>query len=315
MMGQLIKISNRSISKWEKSIHISLNVSNCSCFKTPTNPRQSCEQIKTQENGGKSPREGVELPDDLVEEIVHHLRWVKSLLRFKSISKGWKSMIESGHLAEKHLRLRQKRDGAEELKVTFKWSEQRCFRMEFISKNDGFSEADKVEPEEYIRVAGSCNGLFCIYDLVYVYLTNPMTKVMRALVPPQGFKLSVGFGRDIVRGTCKVVVLYSPDDRVETFVFDLGTSEWRRTAGPMPLGLTLISPERNPAFVKGSLFWLLTSEILVMDLHTEKFRTVSQLLASESSPAPIYIWSFEDRLCVSDFSYVWFLVQDKVSER
>lgn len=156
--------------------------------------------------------------------------------------------------------------------------------------------------------------------------------MIRTLTPPQGNKISVGFGRDVVTGTYKVVIVYGfDDDRVETLVFELGTNEWRWrhiTAGQMPLSFTpftLINPKRHPVFVNGTLFWLLTryhSELLVMDLHTEKFRTLSQPkdIVTVSLLGPIYMWSLEDRLYVSDLrqsvvSYVWVLVQDEVSER
>lgn len=181
------------------------------------------------------------------------------------------------------------------------------------------------------RVASiSSNGLVCIYNLVDVYLFNPMTGVIRTLSRLQGTKLSAGFGRDVVTGAYKVVVLYSygDDDRVESVVFDLSASQWRRrynTAGPMPRSFTLISPERNPVSVNGSVFWLLTcdhdhSEILAMDLHTEAFRTVSLPKDIDVSSGYVYMWSLKGRLYVSNLrqgfdSDVWSFVQDELDER
>ncbi|KAL1222184.1 putative F-box protein [Cardamine amara subsp. amara] len=183
-----------------------------------------------------------------------------------------------------------------------------------------------INKEGPFQVAGSCDGLVCIYQLdhLYVYVFNPMTGVTRTLTPPRGKKLSVGFGRDVVTGTYKVVVLYS-FDRVETLVFDLDTGMWRRrykTAGPMPLSCTP-NPKKNPVFVNGSLFWLMASDfskILVLDLHTEEFRTVSQPNENIVSLTAIYMWSLEDRLCVNNFrnsiySDMWVLMQNKLSER
>ncbi|CAH8254224.1 unnamed protein product [Arabidopsis lyrata] len=269
---------------------------------------------KKQERSGKSPSYSettlpVELPEDLVEEILHRLP-VKYLVRLKSVSKVWKSLIESSHLAEKHLRLLEKKYGVKEMKITVKWSTSKSICIKFFSRRSGMDS----NSEGLLRVPGSCNGLVCVYelDLVYIYLLNPMTGVTRTLTPPRGTKLSVGFGSDIVTGTYKVVVLYG-FDRVGTVVFDLSTSKWRRrykTAGPMPLSC-IPTPERNPVF------------ILVMDLHTEKFRTLSQpndMDDVDVSSGYIYMWSLEDRLCVSNFrqglhSYVWVLVQDELSER
>ncbi|CAN8314129.1 unnamed protein product [Cochlearia groenlandica] len=277
----------------------------------------------------------VDIPDDLLEEILHRLP-LRYLVRCKSVSKRWNSLIESNHLAEKHTRLRQKKYGAQEINnITVEWSDTGGFDIKY-NKPNGLVATNGESSEELIRVAGSCNGLVCVHDLVYVYLLNPLTRVTRTLTPPLGTKfvltppgdtkLSVGFGRDIVRGTYKVVAMYSFDNGniVKTLVFDLSTSKWRRrykTAGSMPLSCDIIVPERNPVFVNGSLFWLLArdhSEILVMDLHTEKFRTVRQPNEVVASLGHLYMWYHEDRLCLSNFRQgfdVWVLVQGKGSER
>ncbi|CAA7045321.1 unnamed protein product [Microthlaspi erraticum] len=270
----------------------------------------------TQERSVKSPRcsettLAAEIPYDILEEILHRLP-VKCLLRVKSVSKEWRSLIESSHIAEKHNRLSHKNG---------------------VGVNRGTGEP--------LRVPGSCNGLVCVYDFVYVYVYNPKTNVIRTLAPPRGTKraiipsggiraqLSAGFGRDVVTGRYKVVVLYGSgnnDNRVKTKVFDLSTSKWGRrckTAGPVPLSFTLVNHERVPVFVNGSLFWYLArhnSEILVMDLHTEDFRTVSLPKDIDVSAEYIYMWSHKDRLYVSHLtqlldSDVWVLVEDKVSER
>ncbi|KAJ0259718.1 F-box domain-containing protein [Hirschfeldia incana] len=283
---------------------------------------------KKQENA--NPRCIIKIPDDLVEEILHRLP-VKSLVRLKSVSKEWKSMIESGYLAEKHLRLLEKKYGVyEEMQITVQKSTSQSLCIKFFSKSGTMSCG--ASSEGLLRVPGSCNGLVCVhaFDAVNVYLCNPMTGVVRTLTPPppQGNneKLSVGFGIDVVTGTYKVVLLYG----LGPVVFDFGTSKWRPTAGPMPLSC-IPRPDRNPVFVNGSLFWLLASdfsEILVMDLHTEKFRTLSTPNEMDVSLGDIYMCSLEDRVCIFNFrhvfsfsfavgvrSYVWVLVKDELSER
>ncbi|KAJ0235560.1 putative F-box protein [Hirschfeldia incana] len=265
----------------------------------------------------------MEIPEDIVEDILHRIP-AEYLVRWKTVSKGWKSLIESGHLAEKHLRRHQKLYGAEEFKITFEGSNSRGFVAEIFTKYEGLRPNNRdSESEALPRVPGSCNGLVCVYDLVYVNLFNPITGVIRKLAPPRGTILSVGFGRDVVTGAYKVVVAYRlDDDRVEIMVFDLSTSKWRRrykTANPLPNSFILINPKRNPVCVNGSLFWLCSrghSEILVMSLHTENFRTVSQPKDIDVSSDLIYMWSRQDHLCVSDLrlcrdSDVWVLVQDE----
>ncbi|KAG7593786.1 Zinc finger CCHC-type [Arabidopsis thaliana x Arabidopsis arenosa] len=117
-----------------------------------------------------------------------------------------------------------------------------------------------------------------------------------------------------------------PDDIVEEILYRIPARylRWRyNTAGPMPRSFTLISPERNLVSVNGSVFWLLAcdndhSEILVMDLHTEAFRTVS--LPKDVSSGYVYMWSLKGRLYVSNLrqgfdSDVWSFVQDELDER
>ncbi|CAN7137716.1 unnamed protein product, partial [Brassica rapa subsp. narinosa] len=258
-------------------------------------------------------------------QILHRLP-VKSLVRLKSVSKEWKSLMESGYLAEKHLRLLEKKYYGiveEEIKITVHKSTSKSLCIKFFSKCGKMSS--EASSGGLLRVAGSCNGLVCVHELdsVNVYLCNPMTGVTRTLTPPPqaNNKLSVGFGIDVVTGTYKVVLFYYG---LGTVVFDFGTSKWRPTAGPMPLSC-IPRPDRNPVFVNGSLFWLLKnnfSEILVMDLHTEKFRTLSTPSDMGVTVGEIYMCSFEDRVCFFNFkqmynfsqgvrSYVWVLLKNE----
>ncbi|VVB11778.1 unnamed protein product [Arabis nemorensis] len=120
------------------------------------------------------------------------------------------------------------------MKITFEWSIPRSFCIKYYSKYEGRLKANNRESEPFLRVAGSCNGLVCVYDMVDVYLINPTTRMIRTLTPPQGNKLSVGFGRDVVTGTYKVATVYGfDDDRVETLVFELATNEWRWRHKPL----------------------------------------------------------------------------------
>ncbi|KAF8108986.1 hypothetical protein N665_0104s0292 [Sinapis alba] len=289
--------------------------------------RNGKERRKKQENA--NPSCIIKIPDDLVEEILHHLP-VKSLVRLKSVSKEWKSLMESRNLAEKHLRLLEKKHGLlgeEEMKITVqKKSTSKSLCIKFFSKYGRIISG--ASSEGFLRVPGSCNGLVCVHELdsLNIYLCNPMTGVTRTLTPPPqaNNKLSVGFGIDVVTGTYKVVLFYYGFFRIGTVVFDFGTSKWRQTTGPMPASYIIPSPDRNPVFVNGSLFWLLASgdfsEILVMDLHTEMFRTLSTPNDMDVSLGDIYMCSFEGRVCVFNFrqgvrSYVWVLVKDEKWER
>ncbi|CAA7045326.1 unnamed protein product [Microthlaspi erraticum] len=259
------------------------------------------------------------IPEELVEEILQHLP-VKSLVRFKSVSKRWRSVIDSSHLQVKHLRIRHKNYGDKEKNIVFEKEKSGGFQVTTCSKHIKFCSPLSCycyrvrEEDTTIRVAGSCNGLVCVYDLVHVYIINPATRRTRRLDPPislKGKRLSMGFGRDVETGTYKVVVVYSFDcgNSIEALVFDLGESEWRRryeTAGPIPecsLSFTVFNPHRKALFVNGSLVWSMTrvdKGILVMDLHTEKIRKIHY--PDGCLKGHVHISNLNDRLCVSQLS-------------
>lgn len=152
MVLSMMKLVEVKRKKWQSKIQHTKSQGRClSVFS-------SLRFRKKQEIRGENPScsETTVTVDDLVEEILHRLP-VKSLVRFKSVSKGWKSSIESEYIVEKHLRLRQKKNGVEEMKIIFEWSIPRSFRIKYYSKYEGRLKANNRESEPFLRVAGSCN--------------------------------------------------------------------------------------------------------------------------------------------------------------
>ncbi|CAN8312775.1 unnamed protein product [Cochlearia groenlandica] len=262
--------------------------------------------------------------EDILIEILQHLP-VKSLVRFKSVSKAWRSVIDSSHLQLKHLQIGHKRHGDREKSIVFELDKSGGFQFKTLSKDKKFCSPrrcycrKRTEKTTYIKVAGSCNGLVCVYDSDYIYIVNPATRRIRRLDPPppapaERERLYVGFGRDVVTGTYKVVVVvyefeygpFSDDDELKVLVFDLGTNEWRRryeTAGQFPscpIPFYSSGSYQKPLFVNGSLVWTFrtfSKETLVMDLHTEKLRKINNPYGQ--TMARVHIWNLNDRLCAS----------------
>ncbi|KAF8104545.1 hypothetical protein N665_0171s0050 [Sinapis alba] len=145
------------------------------------------------------------LPNDVVEEIFLRLP-VKALIRLKSLSKHWRSTIQSSSFEKKHLKMAAERshDVDHPNKVIMVISEEDPFKG---SKNNlprpdtdvGFrtfclESASHVSftrlnfPQgfhHWIYVSESCDGLFCIYSVKThsIYVVNPATRWLRQLPP------------------------------------------------------------------------------------------------------------------------------------
>lgn len=94
---------------------------------------------------------------------------------------------------------------------------------------------------------------------------------------------SVGFGRDIVTGTYKVILVYLFDRKVvKTEALNLENGERRYVC--FPISYDRMGNDKRSIFANGSLYWLpkpdslFTNKLIklaAIDLHTETFRYVS----------------------------------------
>lgn len=108
----------------------------------------------------------------------------------------------------------------------------------------------------------------------------------------------MGFGRDKVTGSYKVVRLCFDPEQYEILAVETG--EWRRLS-PAPYEIDVT---RRSACVNGSVYWLLDhpfySKILALDLHTEEFRDVSSSLPMHFIVTEeAQILNLDDRLAIS----------------
>ncbi|CAA7039210.1 unnamed protein product [Microthlaspi erraticum] len=140
------------------------------------------------------------LVNDVAEEILLRLP-VKSLFRFKSVSKKWRCMIESRSFAERHLKIAE-RSHVENPKVMAIISTERnayhldtdlCFKTICSESASLLSSTIVNFPQgfdHWINVSESCDGLFCIhsYRLQSIYVVNPATRWLRQL-PPARFQI------------------------------------------------------------------------------------------------------------------------------
>ncbi|OAP16604.1 hypothetical protein AXX17_AT1G11380 [Arabidopsis thaliana] len=144
------------------------------------------------------------LPNDVVEEIF--LRFpVKALFRLKTLSKQWRSTIESQSFEERHLKIAERFHAHHPRVMVITEKDPlkllprprpdadigfRLFCLEsgsllsFILLNFPQSFAN------YIYVSGCCDGLFCVHSprSQAMYVVNPATRWLRQL-PPARFQI------------------------------------------------------------------------------------------------------------------------------
>lgn len=126
--------------------------------------------------------------EDWLLELLERLP-EKSLYRFKSVSKQWKTMIESSYLAKKSLA----RSNTKLFVLRVEMSTDRYSRtiyLENISKNHHndskiiictYKFPHPYPTSDVDSIMGYCNGLVCIYDFGNIYLINPTTRKLRIL--------------------------------------------------------------------------------------------------------------------------------------
>lgn len=151
--------------------------------------------------------------------------------------------------------------------------------------------------------------------------------------------LSVGFGKDIITKSYKVILMYSKKDyfrgsidRFNIKVISLDNGE-QRDAGWYVLYDYELCNEQTPVYANGSLFWLthtlksktlselLPSYLLAFDLHTEIFQWISLPKCYTNYSRGVQMWSLNGRLCLSDVLHiqqgseldVWSLQQEEDS--
>ncbi|XWS23756.1 hypothetical protein CRYUN_Cryun28dG0042500 [Craigia yunnanensis] len=206
------------------------------------------------------------IPLDIVYGVLTQLP-VKALLRFKSVSKGWCSLINDPYFIKLHLR-QSMETNRNNLNIVFK---ERAFGK-LLSVGFDYVNLDnprelnhplKRRPGEgldneydYTQVVGSCNGLLCLIKKYQIYraivLWNISTRDYKVLPdqpvePPPAWShvdqlTFYGFGYDSMNDDYKLVRIvqeidYSRNPPVlisEVKIYSLKTNTWRRPGEEIP---------------------------------------------------------------------------------
>ncbi|OMP04692.1 hypothetical protein COLO4_09396 [Corchorus olitorius] len=226
-----------------------------------------------------------EVPVDLVEDIFCRLP-VKSVVRFKGISKRWLLQIKDPKFIKLHLQ-RSTKSHTQGSLVTVVNKNQLCSvdlgTLRITKESDiPFSESPKC-----IRLVGACNGLLCLCswdDNNNMMVWNMSTKEHRILPPvpeeyaSEAHRLSlVGFGYDPCNDDYKVFRFYNYSMKGHLAIFySLRLNSWGSNYKQEYHNF------RQFAFVKwagvyagGALNWIAHTThhtIIGLDLNTENVR-------------------------------------------
>ncbi|GAB2277789.1 hypothetical protein Dimus_012493 [Dionaea muscipula] len=246
------------------------------------------------------------LPFDVITEILLRLP-VKSLLRFKSVSKAWRQQITDPDFAKLH----HSRSMESHSKLLLVLHQNLPGNSEFFSAD--LSKLDKVvveiysvrsimrrhscdicERHNYFRsnfVVGSSNGLICVFHGGKFTLWNPCTRTHRMIpcldLPSSHmqFTVSIGFGYDPVSYDYKVLAISCHQsfrdecsETLQAVVYSLNSNSWREISYPQSMMLDNLRGVERLVFVNNAFHWLYkkvcdeTIAITCFDIHDETYR-------------------------------------------
>ncbi|KAE8728061.1 hypothetical protein F3Y22_tig00004779pilonHSYRG00022 [Hibiscus syriacus] len=281
--------------------------STSSAEQTQKRNRQESQQHESHDVSPQSPKRSrnanlppPSFPLEIIVEILSNLP-VKSLLRFRCVSKSWKTLISDPFFIKKHLKSDPKFSKKQVLintattQTPTRYSIKSCFLNSIF--NDPIVTAMEIDyplknGSRCDWVVGSCNGLICVaIRQDTVILLNPALRVSKKLTD-LGFKKRrgcytvYGFGFDASLDDYKVVRVFCYQskgfgDAYESIVrvYSLRTNSWRRIQD-FPFGVPCNESAKH---VDGNLNWVVfhgqegfSCTIVSLDLAQETYKEVPQ---------------------------------------
>ncbi|KAL4616219.1 hypothetical protein ACB092_07G182700 [Castanea dentata] len=251
------------------------------------------------------------LPHDIVLNILARLP-VKSVLRFRCVSKTWYSSIATPNFISDHLIYHNNNNNNNNLAylINIPPTVASPFNIDIPIFIGGYDhEFNRITEYpipltflvSYALSAGSCNGLVCLFqfrnastNVDPIYLWNPSIRKFKRL--PSYYlthfhRVSTGFAYHSETNDYKVVNIYQVpapnfhgvEVEVEAEVYTLSSNSWRKVGISLKNNIVL-SPftDTTSTFVSGALHWLgYISEaafpymILSFDVNNDKFGEIA----------------------------------------
>ncbi|XWS19058.1 hypothetical protein CRYUN_Cryun32bG0098400 [Craigia yunnanensis] len=228
-------------------------------------------------------------PTDVISDILRRLS-VKTLVRFKCVSKPWGSLIDDSDFAEPHLHHSFKTNNNVRLVLdTRAEDDDKAYSVDFDSLGnlEQLRRPFRTEVTGFCsRIFGSCNGLLAVYHQeAGIALWNPSTRkfhYLRTLICGDVIKRdyhSLGFGYDVIGNDYKVVKMMASGI---VMVYSLKANS-RRRIKDCPYDI-FCSRTQDGAYVNGSLHWVGGEKdqyvgdrlIFALDLGVEEYHEVAE---------------------------------------
>ncbi|GLT99144.1 hypothetical protein SLE2022_166080 [Rubroshorea leprosula] len=243
---------------------------------------------------------------DLISEILFLLP-VKSLLRFRSVSKSWCSLLSDPYFVKSHLEcFKSDFNLVFELVKYNQWpfhKELRLQGMDSLNFLPHVYDYPFHKTHDNVVLRGSCNGLICFTNSEYNIVVGNMlindyhvreVPSDREFLNGEKIRVTYGFGYDSIHDDYKVVRILSrsPQDSsccnmYEVLVYSLRYDRWSEigignTLAPSVTLYGGLDPP-NGVFLCTALHWLAESRlqdgrryyfILSFDLSAEYFHTI-----------------------------------------
>jgi F-box interacting protein len=274
------------------------------------------------------------LPFEIQVEIIKRVLRVKSLIRFRSVSKQWKSLIDSSEFIndhsvnqnhQHHLLLRYRAD----------------FERKYVSIVDdnsfpqhklSLTVSPIVKLVSYALMLDCSHGLVCLYGLdrdrkKLIVIWNPSIRKSVGILLSGEFT-ALGFGVCPKTSDPKIVKITRISTPCEMHiigwkveVFTLSSGVWRSISMNMQLPLKRITFNHNQVVVDGAIHWIaydsltgLFDMIVSFDSTSEEFEQLD--LPDSLAHENLGIYKFKESLAVVDWDEfemvcdVWMMIKN-----
>ncbi|XP_073120254.1 F-box/kelch-repeat protein At3g23880-like [Henckelia pumila] len=238
---------------------------------------------------------------------------VKSLLKFKCVSKSWRDLITSPLFIHMQLKSDRKRSVLLLKNIPFTFSTSPSEGVPEFSFHDPNHPESLVSPnlsfpllnddlndllynQSIVPIQGPCNGLICVSLRNVVLFCNPALRELKFLPPLifannfTGQPLGYGFGFDQISGVYKVVHIWEhrllgsfvPSfqidlNEIRVGLYDSASKSWKQIDAKVPY---ISHPPSVGVFINGMIHWNADTAvgkhpcILCFDVTSETFRQI-----------------------------------------
>ncbi|XP_073131647.1 F-box/kelch-repeat protein At3g23880-like [Henckelia pumila] len=296
--------------------------------------RYSPDSSSTKKN--KAPLDGGihnNLPEEILVEILAKLP-VKSLLRFRCVSRSWLELISSQHFIKAHLNSSRQDLNLSNYKIMLSIREFPTYDLKYCPLNfllhePWSTDASSIDypKSSSVCVVGSCNGLIClVINEKDLFLWNPSTRQSRKL-PPANFNMGRAgspndhsFGFHESGDDYKVVNILSVFEKkgqykLMAMIYSLKSDSWKRVGDFKGCLLKddfkgRVIEDDSGKFASGKLHWCTAQSrfthedaaewdiIISLDIESEVFGVLEQPNYMKKDKCELLLGVLGECICV-----------------